>query len=283
MHPTGPAVGKRSRIASVMHRGAAAAWIKWADLSRRPVHAAARTFWGERMTVELPEPISVAIFRDGYIEGDVTDALLRHLHDGAVFFDVGAHVGYFTLLASRLVGTRGTVVAFEPTPGSRALLEVNVAQRDNVVIEPRACWSENTTLTFNDFGPRFSALNSVFRRPRSRPDEPVPPPRTYEVDAVTLDDFTARTGLEPGFVKIDAESAEYEVLRGMDRILQGIRPVVTVEVGDVDIPGAPDVRVTLGYLVERGYQPVELVRGEWVARDIRDHYDHGNVVLVPAA
>ncbi len=240
----------------------------------------ARTFWGERMTVELPEPISIAIFEHGHIEPDVTAALLQHLHEGDVFFDVGAHVGYFTLLASRLVGASGQVVSFEPTPSSRSLLQRNVGDRTNVRVEPAAVWSEETKLTFNDYSWRFSALNSAFE-PRSRPDEAVPSPHTYEVDAVTLDGFVSRSGIEPDFVKIDAESAELEVLRGMERILSGVRPIVSVEVGDVEIEGAADPVTTLRYLTERGYQPVEYRNGVFVTHELRERYEHGNVVLLP--
>jgi len=232
------------------------------------------------MTVALPEPISIAIFERGEIEPEVTAALIQNLKDRSVFFDVGAHVGYFTLLASRLVGPTGRIVSFEPTPASRAVLEKNVRGRVNVQIEPVAVWSEDTTLTFRDYSWRFSALNSAFE-PRSRPDEPVPAPKTYEVDAITLDGFVERTGLRPDFVKIDAESAEHRVLQGMEQTLRHVRPVVTVEVGDVDIPGAADAPETLRYLTDRDYVPMEYVDGAFVPHRIRDDYSHGNVVLLP--
>lgn len=246
---------------------------------RRPIRVRTRTVWGETMTVELPEPISIAIFENGYIEEGLTSALQQELRPGMVLFDVGAHIGYYSLLASRLVGPSGKVVAFEPTPRTRSILERNAAGRSNTVIEPRAVWSHETTISFNDFGWRFSALNSAFT-PRSRPDENVSLSSTYEVDTTSLDTYVERTGIAPDFVKIDAESAEHEVLRGMDELLREVRPLLSVEVGDV-ATAAPKTRAVLAYAMSKGYEPAEYREGRLVAHELRSSYAHGNLLLIP--
>ena len=66
--------------------------------------------------------------------------LVRELKAGDVFFDLGAYVGPYTLLASRLVGEGGRVVAFEPDPATRDLLDRNLAANgaSNVTVVPSA-------------------------------------------------------------------------------------------------------------------------------------------------
>ena len=59
-------------------------------------------------------------------ERATTDLLKDLLHPGMIFVDVGANIGYFSLLAANLVGTEGTVYAFEPEPGNHELLRKNI-------------------------------------------------------------------------------------------------------------------------------------------------------------
>ena len=87
-----------------------------------PVKCKVRTFWGDVMTVVLPECVSQGIARESYYEPLETVVLMQLVAPGSVFFDIGAHMGYFTLLASRLVGETGRVHAFEPTPQTYSVL-----------------------------------------------------------------------------------------------------------------------------------------------------------------
>jgi hypothetical protein len=96
----------------------------------------ARTFWGERMEVRLPETMSEQLVRFGLIEPDVTAYLLALLRLGNSFIDVGAHYGYHSLLAAQLVGPRGNVHAFEPTPSTRRVLMTNTTGIPTVSVSP---------------------------------------------------------------------------------------------------------------------------------------------------
>src|SRR6266508_5855760 len=85
-----------------------------------------RTFWGARMRVRIPETVSNELFRYGLFEPGLTAYMLGILKSGDPVLDVGDHNGYFTLLASDLVGVSGEVHAFEPTPSTFAMLAGNV-------------------------------------------------------------------------------------------------------------------------------------------------------------
>src|SRR5258706_5554160 len=73
----------------------------------RPVHARARIFWGQTMEIAFPDAVSIAIYQFGFFESGLTRIVLENLKPGMTFFDVRAHFGYFTLLASHLAGKHG--------------------------------------------------------------------------------------------------------------------------------------------------------------------------------
>ena len=114
------------------------------------------------MNVWLPEPVSKSIWRYGYFEEDVCLAMLYYLERGMTFIDVGAHIGFFTLLGSYLVGREGKVLSFEPTPSTYRLLKKNVVNCPNVCIYNCTAFSEETNIKFYDYGLEKSSYNLAF-------------------------------------------------------------------------------------------------------------------------
>jgi FkbM family methyltransferase len=254
---------------------------KWKE-SGFSVQAKARTAWGQQLLVTLPDDVSVSLRWNGFFEYDLSAFYLRFLKAGMTFVDVGAHVGYFSLLASQAVGPRGRVIAFEPTPSTYTVLAANARGHDNVTPVNAAVWSEASTVALRDYGPCFSAYNSVFQ-PRL-PDSVKPQlrERTHQVSAVRLDDYLAEQGAVPDAVKIDVESAEMEVLHGMNQVLTGPRPILSLEVGDMDVPGVTPSREVIETVLSHGYRPFELRDGRIRPHELRDRYTYENIVFAPA-
>ena len=164
------------------------------------------------------------------------------LKPGCVVVDVGANIGKYTLLASGLVGPSGRVHAVECAPETLALLRNNVRRNNlqNVEIHPFAAASVRGTLTLN-----VTAIGLSWFKPG--PQWPVVKGSgtTVSVPAIPLDDII-RSPVH--LVKIDAEGADLEVLKGMRRILsENERMSVVVE-------WAPPM------LAEAGKDPLELPR-----------------------
>jgi FkbM family methyltransferase len=240
-----------------------------------PVGVTVRTFWGRKMRVVLPEEVSLYIFRSSVHEPKLSAALCALVRPGDTVYDVGAHFGFFSLLAADLVGPSGSVHAFEPTPATFTTLRENLASVPHARAVCCAAWKEDTLLPIHDFGKVYSAYNT-FGRPRTaraiRGSE-------YFVCAKTLDEYVAMTGDPPTFVKIDAESSEYEVLCGMRATLQRHRPAISIEIGDV-AEGARLSREAIELVEAAGYVAAEFEDG-FVPHRTRDVYEYDNLFLFP--
>jgi FkbM family methyltransferase len=161
---------------------------------------------------------------EGGGEPEVQQALRQHLRAGMTFYDIGANIGFFSLLAARLVGEKGRVVAFEADPEIAARLREHVARNEFgwITVEEKAVWSEPRAVFFARTDPATSpdrGLGHVVS---------VSEGNTIQVSAVSLDDYT-KTRPTPDFLKCDVEGAEVEVFRGAQRLLTEKRPGIICE------------------------------------------------------
>ncbi len=145
---------------------------------------------------------------------------VESLREGDTVVDVGANVGYYTLIAASLVGPEGRVYAFEPDPRSFSLLERNVRLNgfSNVVLERKAVADQAGTLR-------------LYLAPENKGDHRIYAPSDeqrdwIEVEAITLDDYFGERAAEVDLVKIDTQGAELSILRGMSRILESSERLV---------------------------------------------------------
>jgi len=149
----------------------------------------------------------------GHHEPWMQDQLSLWLRPGDVFFDVGAHLGFFSLLAARLVGSGGGVFAFEPDPHNFARLEANVARNGTYWVSPfpAAVSDRRGQVSFARCATACSHMQGKVLVDESSGDAD-----TLTVQAVTLDDhYDRRTGV----VKVDVEGGELLVLSGAPRLL----------------------------------------------------------------
>ena len=195
-----------------------------------------RTFFGKKMNVVLPEVVSSDIRRFGFIEESVASFIINFGSEGDCLIDIGAHFGFFSLLMRDIVGETGSVHSFEPTPSTFFVLEKNIKFESNIFINNNAVWNLNTDIELNDYGLSYSAFNSIHESRDNKNNEKVPKKR-IKVKALRLDDYVREHNLVPKLIKIDAESAEYQVLMGMDNILSNFHPLLCIELGDLGING----------------------------------------------
>jgi FkbM family methyltransferase len=231
------------------------------------------TFWGDEMEVVLPELVSCELDRYGLIEPGVTRLFLDLVEPGMVVLDVGAHLGYYSLLASHL---GAEVHSFEPAPATFMRLKRNLGGRAALV--ESGVWSEVGELEYRDFGEDHSAVGSFF----SPKDGSLGSPLTTEVvRVVSIDSYVEHRGIVPGLIKIDAEGAEEHVLRGAERTIAEHHPVVTIEVGDA--AGTPRSRDAVELGLSFGYEAFELSSEGRSKHVLHDVYGYGNLALIPSS
>jgi len=164
-------------------------------------------------------------------EPRVQSCLQQIITPGTVAYDVGAHIGYFSLLLSRLCGPEGRVLAFEPQPinYSRILKHIDLNRLKNVEVFPIALSNKMGVGVFRDqdksaegclisSSPDFKLSgedNSLLR----------------SVRIISLDEFVFNQGHPlPGIIKIDTEGEEARIIDGMERLLSVGRPIIVCEI-----------------------------------------------------
>jgi len=172
----------------------------------------------------------------GDAEPEVQEALAELIKPGQTVYDVGANIGFFTILCSRLVGPQGRVYAFEPIPENLAALRHNVKLNDlsNVTIVEKALSS--STGTAEMFVSPWSAFHSLNVEGATKQDDHGRQVGEITVQTVTLDEFVQGEGVRaPDLVKIDVEGAELIVVAGMRETLRSVEPLLLCELHDTNL------------------------------------------------
>jgi FkbM family methyltransferase len=202
-----------------------------APLLRRVLGAVSRPLHGRAVAVGagpakgllLTFDETSAVWASGKTELDVQEAFARLVRPGFILFDIGANIGFFTLLGARLVGPSGTVVAFEPHPENCKRLRRNVELNrfSNVVIVEQAVSDASGSRLLDTSNPATASLVDV---------GPYGAEGLVRVEATSLDDYLEpQPRLGPDIVKIDAEGHEVEIVRGMGATLKRTTPVLICE------------------------------------------------------
>jgi FkbM family methyltransferase len=191
-------------------------------LAHVPHDYAVRTRFGAALTGNTADFIQRFVYYFGVWEPHVS-ALFARLRPGDVAIDVGANVGYYTLLASRLVGPGGRVVAVEACPPIFATLErhVRLNGATNVRLVPAAALAADGHVEIHVPAAVNLGATSVLR------PENGAVAATHRVVGRPLADLVHPDELRrTRLVKIDTEGAELEVLRGFDRAFDALPPQV---------------------------------------------------------
>ncbi|GAA0651452.1 FkbM family methyltransferase [Streptomyces malaysiensis subsp. malaysiensis] len=211
-------VGKRALVENHLN----------AALRDRPLHRLARTRFGATFAVDTQDLIQRYLYLFGVWEPHMTRWLQRRLKPGDVFVDVGANIGYYSVLASRLVGGSGKVVAVEASPTFLRLLQRHARRNGcaNIRTVNAAVSDREELLTFILASSRNMGANSVV--PYDGPAE-----STFEIAARPLPDLLTEDEITRArVIKVDVEGAEGGVVRGLVPLLDRLRPdaELTVEV-----------------------------------------------------
>lgn len=240
MTPNGPAQSVESRgllgrvflecfsVLRSLRRTPAAGALRWISHRLLPprtlVWVQIRNGIGRGLWLKL-DPRTGYDYWSGDVEKQVQRALQEHLRPGMVVYDIGANIGFFTLVAARLVGENGKVFSFDAEPVAVQRLRENVARNGfrNITVVESAVWSKTGPITFLRADPSQSPDRGL-----GKVASPAQTAGSCTVSAVSLDDFV-QTAPAPNVIKCDVEGAEVEVFRSATGPLDKHRPVVICE------------------------------------------------------
>jgi FkbM family methyltransferase len=166
---------------------------------------------GHKMFLDEEDALHLSIF--GVYEPMETEIVQKEVKKGDVVLDIGANIGYYTLIMARIVGDNGKVFAFEPDPSNFALLKKNVEANGykNVVLVQKAV-SDKTGQVRLYLNPNKTVDHRIFDSGDGR--------QSIAIEAVRLDDYFADFTGKIAFIKMDVQGAEGGVVQGMPDLLQ---------------------------------------------------------------
>jgi FkbM family methyltransferase len=164
--------------------------------------------------------IGSSILSSKAYEPHVTKQIRSILRNGDVFLDLGANLGFFTMMASSILKTTGKVIAFEPNPQNVQLIyqSMHFGKVSNVMLHPFAASDSTGIVRFVTRG-----SNGGIVTPHSQEQTHV-----FLVQAVVVDDIL-RSEPRIDLIKMDTEAHEPAALRGMVRLIEKHRPKIITE------------------------------------------------------
>jgi len=205
------------------------------------------------VSVNIPgmDPIKLVAYYDKYIsyypnaEMETKMWFVQNVKPDWTILDVGANVGYYTIMFSRLV-PRGKVFAFEPTSTIEML---NINLKYNHVLN-------NVETLRQALGCKAGKINDkIYKIWGNEPDEEV-------YDFNTIDNFVKERGIKVDAIKIDVDSFDFEVLRGAEETIKTQNPYIMVELNHALYKRRTEPAYALRWMAERGYIRTKIFGGE---------------------
>jgi len=172
---------------------------------------------GHKMFLDKHDSLDLSLNQEyGVLE---TKIIKDEIKSGDIVLDLGAHIGYYTLLFAKYVGSTGKVFAFEPEPSNFSLLKKNISENNytNIIVEQKAVSDSNSKIDFW-IGQDSSGANRIYKPEKTNTQKF----KKSSVDCIKLDDYFSNSEFfsKINFIKMDLEGAEYKALLGMHSLLQ---------------------------------------------------------------
>lgn len=166
---------------------------------------------GHKMFLDSEDILDLSVW--GVWEPLETELFKKEIKKGDVVLDIGAHIGYYTLIFAKLVGGNGQVYAFEPDPENFALLKKNVEINGykNIVLVQKAVSNKTGKIKLYLCEDR-KVDHSIYDPHDSR--------KSIDIEAIRLDDYFKDYKGKIDFIKMDIEGAEEGVIQGASSLLQ---------------------------------------------------------------
>jgi FkbM family methyltransferase len=215
----------------------------------------ANTFFGAKMHLPLPAGLDIFLTAGKTDPSEIAlgKFLIKHLQAGDCFYDIGAHLGFYSLLAAQLVGENGTVISFEASANMFSHLQKNATSCPNIECINKAVSNKTERVEMVQFDIAYSEFNSLqqqqyenqtwFKKANAQ---------TQNIEAISIDDFLLAQKRIPQIIKLDVEGAEAKVLEGAKSLLQNNAVLVAMEYV-LDTRGNAEHEAAIAFAGKLGY------------------------------
>jgi len=189
-----------------------------------------QTFFGQSMNVLLPAGTDIYLTGGKSHDSEIrlSRFIINHLRSGSVFVDVGAHFGFFSLLASEIIGSKGMVFAYEGGEETFMVLDRNVNSSTNIKCLNKVVSDVQGEINFYQFPSAYSEYNSLDIEQYKNTDWiKNNSPKSIKMDSVTLSNELKDK--VAAMIKIDVEGGELSVLNGLEEYLENENPIIVIE------------------------------------------------------
>lgn len=219
--------------------------------SKKPNYTSANLIFDYRMIVALPDGLDIFLCGCKTHDSELRFAkwMIQTLQPRDTFFDVGAHFGFFSLLAAQLVEENGKVISFEPAAIAANILHNNIERLRQVRMVQAAVGESTGSVMFMEGKPGQTESSGIM----SAEEEENETIQGNLVNCISLDDFSAKEKIYPTAIKIDAEGSELKVLKGMSQLLQAQKPTIIMEFWSRQVHNNQQHIDAMNLLISNGY------------------------------
>jgi FkbM family methyltransferase len=230
------------------------------------------------LLVSVNESVGRQLYGLHRYEEENTKYIQKIVQPTWVCIDIGAHVGYYSLLFSRLA-PEGQVHAFEANVKNSKLLELNVMRNSATNVMVNAVALDKMVGKRSLFITEDSGLTSFYNTERGKISQ------ITEVLTITLDEYIKNKNLTRiDFIKMDVEGAEKSILEGSVNLLRVVRPkIILAELCPKNLePFQESIDSVLGYLEQFQYVPYILKQGK-ITNVTKEQYGYNQDVYFIAS
>jgi len=198
--------------------------------SKKPKSVIAKTFFDINMNILLPSSTDIYITQGKSHSSEIRLAsfIIKTLEEKDTFIDVGAHYGYFTLLAKKIIGKKGKIYSFEASKKTYEILKLNCDSSFNIY--NKAISDCEGFLSFYEFPNLYSEYNSFnIEQFKNSSWFEKNKPRETKIETIPLSKFIEQHQLEPKIIKIDVEGAEFKVIKGLENFINNNDTIIVME------------------------------------------------------
>ncbi len=231
------------------------------------------------MLLTVKDWLQKNLFIHGFYEKPETEFWKNATQNKMTIFDIGANVGYFSLLASKRILASGVIYAFEPVSYTynRAKINIELNGIKNILLNKLALTDSDKQLTLNIGNEENWGMSSINATGNLSLKSEI-------VSATSVDKFVIANNItQIDLVKIDVEGCELFTLKGMENTIDKMQPVILIEVlDDTLIPAGSSKEEVFKFLIDKHYTPYKIRNGRELLELTQPISNNGLVCFYPA-